>query len=92
MDITNIKNIYENYIYDLLFFLKKFFLFNKFLKKYFNLNSLNKRIEQNNIKTKKKILLDFSNINIYLNKFLRSENQIKKNITKKRFDNIKYKY
>ena len=87
-DTTNIKNIYENYVYDLLFFLKKFFFFNRFLKKYFNLNSLNKRIEENNIKSKQKISLGFRNIN----KFLKSRNRIKGNITKKKLFNIKYKY
>lgn len=91
-DTINIKNIYDNYVYDLLFFLRKFFFFNRFLKKYFNIYSLNSRIKQNIIKNKKKNLLNFRKISIYINRYLKSKNKINKNCIKEKFDNIKYRY
>jgi hypothetical protein len=95
-NITNIKDIYENYIYDLLFFLKKFFFFNRYLRKYFNLYTLNKRIKKNNKYTKKKFTNIFKKLSLYINKFIKLKKKkntsfIKKNI-KRKFNNIKYKY
>lgn len=78
-------NDYSNFIYDLIFFLRKFFSFNKYLKKYFNIKFFSKVSKKNSylkmkFNKKKKNLL-----NNYINNLSRQHNILFKNITKNSF-------
>jgi hypothetical protein len=93
-DIVNIKYNYENYIYDLLLFLKKFFLFNRYLKKHFNLYSLKKRLTKFNNMNKKKTTSVYKNLTVMINKTisLKRKKISLKNNEKKKLNKIRYIY
>ncbi len=88
----NIKYNYENYIYDLLLFLKKFFLFNVYLKKHFNLYSLNKRLTKFSTTSKKKITSAYKNLTFIINKTINLKRFSLKNNAKKKLNKIRYIY
>lgn len=92
-DLNYIKVNYENYTYDLLLFFKKFFFFNRYLKKYFNLYDLNQRLLKYSKINDDKFSSILTNLKLRLNSKIKSRSKKKiciKSIMKKKF--IKYKY